>query len=174
MKKSKKGFTLIELLVVVLIIGILAAIAVPQYQKAVGKTRAAEALSIIKSLKPAIDEYILANGTMPKSFYDLSLSPSGEISSQYNLNNNFLTEQYYSYTLIGCRLDVVPNNLEDYAPPLFYQACYDTNWPEFEPGQLYCYYLTTNAMAEEWDKVCKAMASSDLIEYSAKGRAYKL
>ena len=47
---NKKGFTLIELLVVVLIIGILAAIALPQYFKAVEKSRSTEALSIMGSL----------------------------------------------------------------------------------------------------------------------------
>ena len=57
--KNKRGFTLIELLVVVLIIGILAAVAVPQYQKAVERARAAEVVQLISSLQKAAEVWIL-------------------------------------------------------------------------------------------------------------------
>ncbi len=64
MKKSKKqAFTLIELLVVVLIIGILAAVAVPQYQKAVEKSHLAEALLNIETVVKNVDLYVLEKGT---------------------------------------------------------------------------------------------------------------
>jgi prepilin-type N-terminal cleavage/methylation domain-containing protein len=56
------GFTLIELLVVVLIIGILAAIALPQYQKAVDRAHAADALVHIKNMEKAIELAVLQNG----------------------------------------------------------------------------------------------------------------
>ena len=71
----KKAFTLIELLVVVLIIGILAAIALPQYQKAVERSQSAQAITMLRSVYQAAEEYYLANGTWPTSFADLSVTP---------------------------------------------------------------------------------------------------
>ena len=62
-KRNFGGFTLIELLVVVLIIGILAAIALPQYRIAVEKSYAAEAFNVLKSMKNSFDLYRMANGT---------------------------------------------------------------------------------------------------------------
>ena len=67
------GFTLIELLVVVLIIGILAAVAIPQYQKAVFKARATQTLTIFDTLIKAANLYYLANGTMPSSMDDMDI-----------------------------------------------------------------------------------------------------
>ena len=70
---NNNGFTLIELLVVVLIIGILAAVALPQYQKAVEKSRAAQALTLLKSVGQAAVSFRLANGGFPESFDELSI-----------------------------------------------------------------------------------------------------
>ncbi len=59
MIKNKKGFTLIEMLVVVLIIGILAGIALPQYNRAVEKSKVVQALITLKYMRERGQEFML-------------------------------------------------------------------------------------------------------------------
>ena len=72
-KGKISGFTLIELLVVVLIIGILSAIALPEYTKAVEKSRSSEAMTLLRSFIQAQKMYKLANTRYTSDFTELDL-----------------------------------------------------------------------------------------------------
>ena len=79
--EKKTGFTLIELLVIVLIIGILAAVALPQYQAAVLKSRYMQTITLAESIFKAQEVYRMANGQYAAAFDDLDI----ELPTNYNV-----------------------------------------------------------------------------------------
>jgi type IV pilus assembly protein PilE len=134
--KNEKGFTLIELLVVVLIVGIIAAIALPKYQKAVERSRAYTAIQNVKALVQAEESYRLATGeyTTDKNKLDISVPNT----------------KYFNY---GISQDVVMHVIAQ-STDLLYQIIYFGSWPSYPQYQnrLVCRALKEN---EKGLKICK-------------------
>ena len=97
------AFTLIELLVVVLIIGILSAIALPQYQKAVARSRAVQGMVYLRAIMEAQKEYKLANGKYSGNTDELSINFNGVWCSANDefANCNFGVPGVVSFQWVG-------------------------------------------------------------------------
>lgn len=145
-QKYKKGFTLIELLVVVLIIGILAAIAVPQYQKAVEKSRVAEALILVRSLRDSAERYHFQSGKWPQNsewdVLDISLDNLKEGTyTTYSTRDT----KHFQYVIVSDTISVQPFS-NDWSigisyPGSGYEEKYSKNFrcqPKTEKGKKFC------------------------------------
>lgn len=104
----KKGFTLLEVLIVVIIIGVLASIALPQYTATIEKSKSAEAATNVGSLRTALDRYWYQNGaTVTTTISDLDIdNPNDVVNRLYNyaITANTSTATTRTYTIKATRL----------------------------------------------------------------------
>ena len=111
----KRAFTLIELLVVVLIIGILSAIALPQYQKSVERAKMAEAAINLRAIANANLIYYMTNGEYAGAgdIDKLDVQISGTVNSQISSNRIATKNFIYSPTGTGTFLLAVAQRADD-------------------------------------------------------------
>ena len=175
MIKNKKGFTLLELLVVILIVGVLAAIAIPQYQMAVRKTEFATLQPMVNAILDAENRYFLVNGTftdilnldidLPGATYINkfgSILPNGTICST-NVDNEWL---FCSTRDIKNAYLAISANSDRYV---------------WGAGKKYCAACSSNTQ-DKYNKLCQKLTGRTepdtqvnwkIIDYYCRGRLYQ-
>lgn len=152
--KTRQGFTLIELLVVVLIIGILSAVALPQYTKAVEKARLSEALINAKVLLDNANILLLENGGFPTNQTSLITDGNVALSGGEKYNDNwYYTKHFHYYAACGndsCEIEIDRVPL-DYSLQILKSASTGNTWKKS------CYTQLTDL----GKSICKSIESQD-------------
>ena len=135
--KNKQAFTLIELLVVVLIIGILAAVALPQYKQAVNKAKMTQAMAALDAMGKAEQAYHLANGEYTT---DMDALDMGVGAASFSPNwSSIILDTAGDAPHLETRALFLPSNVY-----LIYQI---------DKGKMYC----STCCAARTQQICKKM-----------------
>ena len=154
--KNKQAFTLIELLVVVLIIGILAAVALPQYEQAVLKSRAMQVVPYLKAVKNAEEVYYLANGEYTNDMDNLAVNGTAPKGWTIRLMHGNIAKVEALYQGTAAEWTFV-SSFE-----------HRTDYPAWA-GIMYCFARAGNP---KYDQACKSMGAPIPNGISASGTRY--
>lgn len=163
--QNRRAFTLIELLVVVLIIGILAAVALPQYQKAVLKSRYATLKTMTRALGDAQERFYLANGTYTTNIEEMDIDFSEtplKVQDVQTGNRVYFFDWGWCNLVFG--LDDTPRVVCTLGVPNKYNG-QSVDFPNIG----FAYYLSVSTDTTYAGKqVCKAMSGTNLVHQICK------
>ena len=177
-ERNVKAFTLIELLVVVLIIGILAAVALPQYQKVVERSKATQAITLLKSVYNAAKAYQLANGDWPQNFDELAVDiPFTGTANGIGLGHHLQGKSNTDWSIQirnsaasygGTKGIVVTRRTGPYAKTAFYIYAIPEH-EQVKPDELVCIEMVIDGFQKSKGSYCNKIMKATLLHTSSEG-----
>jgi prepilin-type N-terminal cleavage/methylation domain-containing protein len=152
---GKKGFTLIDLLIAVLIIGVLAAVALPRYQTAINKSRYAGLMPVAKAVKDTEEEVFMTKNDYTADLEELSVKVPGTINPANTATDGKITVQVVAGASAGQDyVKAVDNRNTDNVFVMYFDKS-----PRY-PGEIHCEALTASEKAQQ---LCKSSGGGNTV-----------